>query len=539
MAAGERVSRRSRTARAALGAAALLLLGVLLSVVPAGLAVSNPSFAITPDTAPAGVAVRVSGAEWAPGEVTFYLDAADAEAGLEPWGATTVAADGTFSDELPTTDVLPGKYAVWACSPCAGDSAFGRTSTLVVEEAVRPEPSLLLDPPAAAPGDTVTLAGDGWTLDPTVVIFPPRPPATQTDPSAGEPLDEVPAPSGAFRYPLQVPDAEPGELSVVVCQRCTQEDALVRSVLLTVTAPDAPPQLRFVPISGSAGDRAEIEGTGWVDEAGPVSVYLSEDDVLAEVPPVLAATPTEGSFRVAFVVPDRDAGSYTALACQRCGQDGQLADTEVFTVLPPGLRPLLDVTPARAAPGASITITGRGWTPEDGPVTVFADAGERTDPDAALGRVDPAADGTLRLQVDVPDRSPGPLVLFACQRCSGGDAIGDEFPQATASFTVTAAAAPPRWWFLVAVATVVVLATAILLLLLRRPGRPRRARERDTDQRRGRARLVPHHDLPFRPLPPAGDAGTDEETAEEPVPAVHLTPHGDSWRWLDDEGGAS
>src|SRR5262249_20379142 len=153
----------------------------------------------------------------------------------------------------------------------------------------------------------------------------------------------------------------------------------------------------------------------------------------------LATSPmpdSSGHFSTPVTVPFEAPAGYTFYACQACAKSPFEA-REPFTVAPP-MTPRVLVDPPGAQPGSTITATGTGWNPLNGPVTIFPSQEAVADPTAALVTKDPGPTGNITTSFVAPD-TLGALVLFACQLCPNAD----EFPSATTPLTLQPAPTTP------------------------------------------------------------------------------------------------
>lgn len=203
--------------------------------------------------------------------------------------------------------------------------------------------------------------------------------------------------------------------------------AVVALGLLWLT-PAAPPayaaaavnqaSITFTPATGSAGDPVRLTGGDWIFDGGDVSLYVSRTGGFEESQRIVSTAPTEtGLIDTEFVVPDRDPGTYTFHACQRCGDiDGTWAEAEsdfLVTAAPTMTFP----PPSVRLVGQEITVTGTGWVTDAGPVQVFAQEGDRTQPELALTEATVTVNRSFATPLTVPDLPPGMTEFYACQRC--------------------------------------------------------------------------------------------------------------------------
>jgi hypothetical protein len=106
-----------------------------------------------------------------------------------------------------------------------------------------------------------------------------------------------------------------------------------------------------------------------------------------------------------------------------------------LTVTPAAPTLALSVTSGR--PGSDVTAVGTGWSPLNGPVSIFPDASEVSTPGAVLADVVPDAEGSFTAPMQAPG-TPQDYDFVACQRCGAEPAAIQ-----TASFTVVTSSLPP------------------------------------------------------------------------------------------------
>ncbi len=323
-----------------------------------------PEFALSASTARPGDSIVVTGSGWDPasGDIAFFLDTPESAEPTRELARAIVRDDGTFSDEFVVPDVFPTKYAVYACQGCATLPAefFGPGTTLVVEEAT---PLIVLDRERARPGAMLTARGSGWhdyagpvtiglqSLDDSgfLVILVEQGPDAYTLFTAGFP----------------VPDVAAGDYSVLACQSCDDSEGFVGATTGLQMMPS--PTLTVTPSTAGPGTTVRIEGTGWLAEDGPVTLFPSEaaaqDPGLAigSVDPDAADSFAESSDLASALEP----GSFDLFACQGCLEGrGSL----------PGVTTALVVTVAAAStPASTPTPIAASSTPATQP----------TDPDTA------------------------------------------------------------------------------------------------------------------------------------------------------------
>ncbi len=106
--------------------------------------------------------------------------------------------------------------------------------------------------------------------------------------------------------------------------------------------------------------------------------------------------------------------------------------------------PEISIDPTTTSGGSAITVTGSGWDPSLGPVSVYSSIEDVTGPTPSppLGPPSPSpsptpdATGSFSITLVVPFLPPGPYTVVACQDCGNSDG----FPLARSSLIVAPAA---------------------------------------------------------------------------------------------------
>ena len=190
------------------------------------------------------------------------------------------------------------------------------------------------------------------------------------------------------------------------------------------------------PTHGQVGQRVTASGTGWTSDLGPVRVFVSAEESSNPANAVLVVEPApNGSFSGTFDVPARAPGARRFFACQFCedNPDGFPLAYASFRIDPPP--PELSLTPSSGQVGETVTVSGTGWLPGRGLVSVFADKADSGSPDQALITVAPGSDGDIAAPLLLTDLAVRDYRFYACQDC--GNPKG--YPSADAPFTVTPA----------------------------------------------------------------------------------------------------
>jgi hypothetical protein len=355
------------------------------------------------------------------------------------------------------------------------------------------DPMFEVAPSTAPERTTVVVNGTGW--------YPENGPVSITFGAAAVMANITVAADGTFTKQLRVPPAGgTPTLSVAGCQRCADE--LSNEWTTSFTYAQAQPErtLQITPDHGTDGQTINASGSGWLP-GEPVSIFVDPRDVIADTPVATGTAGTDTVFSASFNVDGLTTGPHRVVACQRCGEDGGPIEAVTLNVSISGPA-VVRVIPGIASVGDRIQVTGFGWRPRFGDVTVsFKGAGNRV-----LRTVRPDPDGSFVIVVsDIP---AGSYRVVACQRCAAPGRI-----EAKAAVSISPATRWPMWTILVAFALVA--ACALWLLRARRPrSRPRRPRTPSAESAVS-ARLFPR--VPRVSLAREGEGSLDH--------VVRLIPH--------------
>ncbi|MGH2659604.1 MAG: calcium-binding protein [Actinomycetota bacterium] len=182
------------------------------------------------------------------------------------------------------------------------------------------------------------------------------------------------------------------------------------------------------PVHGRAGEKVAVTGQDWDPGLGDVALYLDRSDIGVLDPLALTTPRIDGSIVTAFDVPERAAGEYTVVACQRCSGRGAVEATYPFSIDPSLPTPTITLQPSSGAAGELIRVAGTGFNAA-GPIEVYfesADVSARP-----ITTVSPSPDGSFRDAFRVPRRPSGTYSVLACQGCAEPDALA-----ASQTFTV-------------------------------------------------------------------------------------------------------
>jgi hypothetical protein len=322
----------------------------------------------------------------------------------------------------------------------------------------------------------------------------------------------VPGEDGTIAQPFDQPPHAPGPLTLFACQRCTDPAGQVvarTGFRVTVAAPLGRPQLVVTPDTVRQHETLTVTGARWLASDEPVLVFadragrIRPEEALARVEPqggTLPPTPLDADLPV---------GQHVLYACQRCTvARPMLSATAELTVTPsPTVVPTISVTPSTTDVGATVEVTGSGWTVDRGPVSVFADRGDLGDPRLVLVEAAVEAPGVIAADLDLGDRDAGSYRLFACQDCGSPEG----YPSAETTLTVERSAALLPW-----------VVGALLLVLGGAASAARKALRPAVVAPRPWLRPCPDPDLRPRTVTSAGA-----------LPSLRLVPHDDRMAVLD------
>lgn len=194
----------------------------------------------------------------------------------------------------------------------------------------------------------------------------------------------------------------------------------------------AEPALTLAASSVAAGGNLAVSGTGWETRQGDVRLQLDESDTgTPRGEPVVSPVLADGQFDATVPVPpDAPPGPYRLVACQSCDNvdSGAPFAQRELTVLAPALR----LDPASGATGEQFTASGEGWSPERGPVFLFAAESAECVTGSALASALPDESSAFTIAATVPALDPAEYRFMAAQ-CDGSKVVVRAF----ASFTIT------------------------------------------------------------------------------------------------------
>jgi len=148
---------------------------------------------------------------------------------------------------------------------------------------------------------------------------------------------------GDFATTILIPESAAGEHTIKVIDESDNEAEAVFTV---------EPEITIDPSSGTAGERATVNGTGFADGEG-VTIKFDGDEVAT------GDTSTNGSFTIAFDIPAVGAGTYDVEAED---DDNNSASTEFAIASNISISPVTSQT-SPGYVGMDLTISGIGFKP--------------------------------------------------------------------------------------------------------------------------------------------------------------------------------
>jgi hypothetical protein len=402
-------------------------------------------------------------------------------------GSASVDDNDELTGQFTVPLIEPGAYQLRACQSCGPDLHASGSSAIGFS--VRPR--LSLTPDQVQVGRDIKVSGAGWPPSyGSVYLFD----STATTPDGTSALAVLtPTADWTFATEVAAPALPVGRHQLIACQLCVAASPQTRlanfrtapivvraSYRIVVPAPKEP-TLELTPAKGLANDPVTASGSNWDPNGGPVLVFAHARDIVRLASRLASVAPTgRGTFAVTFSAPNLKAARHVFFACQGCtGKGFRRAEREFVTLAAPAPRPVINVNPAAGEAGTTTTITGSGWLPLGGEVSIFADASMRLDLASSLRNIAPRADGTFTALLTVPSRGAGGFTLYACQSCAS--AAG--FPSATTLFTIKASSSTLPF-LLVGLALVTLAVAGVGLWVIRRhpPTPPDDPRETMTPQ---------------------------------------------------------
>jgi hypothetical protein len=355
--------------------------------------VTAPAITVAPGQGPSGVSVTISGTGFTPGAtITAAITAGASVTGC----SATVSGTGTFS----CTAIISGTASgiPYTLSATGSDGAFDRaTAPFTITT-----PAISLSPTQGPSGATVTISGTGFTPGATITASI----------SAGATIagcSGTVSATGTFSCTATVSSATPAGYTVTASGSDGGGDHA--SATFTVTAPT----ITLSPAQGPSGASFTVSGTGFT----PGKTITTTVGSGATVTTCGATVSATGTFSCTVTITSSTPATYTVTAT---GSDGGFdSGTASFTVT----APTISLAPTQGPSGASVTISGTGFTPGK---TVTASIGSGASVSSCGATV--TASGTFSCSVTITSTTPGTYSVTA----TGSDG---SFDSASASFKVT------------------------------------------------------------------------------------------------------
>ncbi|MGH2638756.1 MAG: IPT/TIG domain-containing protein, partial [Rhabdochlamydiaceae bacterium] len=258
---------------------------------------------------PVGSSVAVTGNNFIPGStVTVRFDGAT---------VATIATNssGGFLTSIIVPAAVAGSHTIAASD---GTSTLSKSFDVIAK--------IFLSPIKGQSGTLVTVTGTGFAAGSQVTItFGGSNVATTTSDS-----------TGGFSAPFTVPPDPSGSYSVVATD--SKGNASSASFNLGNTV------IKLTPVRGAVEKSVSVTGTGFATSS-PITLTYDGNTVASSI------SNSSGGFATSFTVPPSPAGKNTITAT-----DGTNSASATYTVVPK-----IALTPIRAAPGSTVTVTGTGF----------------------------------------------------------------------------------------------------------------------------------------------------------------------------------
>ncbi len=202
---------------------------------------------------------------------------------------------------------------------------------------------------------------------------------------------------GDFATTILIPESAAGEHTITVIDESDNEAEAVFTV---------EPEITINPSSGTTGERATINGTGFADEED-VTIKFDGDEVAT------GDTSIDGSFTIPFDVPAVGAGTYDVEAED---DDNNSAETEFAIASNISIGPVTSQT-SPGYVGMDVTISGIGFKPNATITITYAST-------PVVFTTTSAADGSFSYAFEVPASDPGEHTVTATD---GTNSLGVTF----------------------------------------------------------------------------------------------------------------
>ncbi len=191
---------------------------------------------------------------------------------------------------------------------------------------------------------------------------------------------------GDFEATILIPESAAGEHTIKVIDESDNEAEVVFTV---------EPEITINPASGTTGERATVNGTGFAD-GEDVTIKFDGDEVAT------GDTSNNGSFTIAFDVPAVGAGTYDV---EVKDDDGNSAETEFDIASNISIGPVTSQT-SPGYVGMNVTISGIGFKPNATITITYAST-------PVVFTTPSAADGSFSYTFEVPASEPGEHTVTA------------------------------------------------------------------------------------------------------------------------------
>ncbi|MGP8131881.1 MAG: beta strand repeat-containing protein [Thermoplasmata archaeon] len=393
--------------------------------------VTTPAITVSPVQGPVGAIVTVSGTGFSVLSTAGLLFDGVSIATCTG-GSLTTSATGAFS----CTFQVPSETA--GATVTAGDVG-GQTATATFALTT---PAITVSSPTQGPvGATAAVSGTGFSASSAVgLVFDGVTIASCTGGSltAGS--------TGVFSCTLKVPTGTTGTTVTAtdVGGQTATGSYTVTSPLILVSPAQGPVGATFTVtgsgFSVSSGATVSFDGTLQTPTGGSHCAYSGWT----------ITTDTTGGFVCTFTVPSEPAGAYTVVGNDTAASASTSAQPFTVTV------PTIAVSPAQAPVGATVTVSGMGFSASS-PVGLVFDGVMITN--CTAGSLTTGATGSFSCTFAVPSGTSGTTVTA---KDVGGQT-------ASANLTVTSSSSSSSsWWIYVVIALAVIVVVILVSLLFRR-----------------------------------------------------------------------
>jgi len=300
------------------------------------LTTSTPSLALNPDSGSIGLTVQVSGSGYHTSDSSCTISG-DVVSSL-----SCSVSGGALSGSFTVANVTFGAYTVTATGNQIGDSA---SATFTVNTA---PPSLTLNPSAASQNTVVQVVGSGFLGSDTTCTLSGTPVSQATCSITGGDL------TGSFT----VGNVASGFYTITATGNPGGD---VASANFQVTPPV--PTITLNPASAGVGATVQVSGSGF--STTDSSCSLSGGAVVASE----TCSVSGGAVSASFIVATTSSGSYTISVSGDPAGDSASA-TFTLSVSPISI----GLSPSGASPGASVQVTGSGFSLADSSCSISGGA---------------------------------------------------------------------------------------------------------------------------------------------------------------------